>query len=115
MVPSCVKVCPTTTMFYGEEGEVMAEAKKRLRDNPGKYVQHIYGEKEAGGTAWMYISSVPFDELNFRKNVPQMVLPDLTWGYISKVPALFGVVFAAGMVGWVITRRNEAAGKEGSQ
>jgi formate dehydrogenase iron-sulfur subunit len=112
MLPSCVKVCPTGTMFYGDDEVVMAEAKKRLKDNPGKYVQHIYGEKEAGGTAWMYISSIPFDELNFRKNVPQMVLPDLTWGYISKVPALFGVVFAAGMVGWVITRRNEAAGKE---
>lgn len=112
MLPACVKVCPTTTMFYGEEEEVMAEAKKRMRDNPGKYVQHIYGEKEAGGTAWIYISSVPFAELNFRMNVPQMVLPDLTWGYIAKVPALFGVVFTAGMVGWVITRRNEAAGKE---
>ena len=117
MIPSCVKVCPTTTMLYGEAKEVMAEAKKRLRDNPGKYVNHIYGEKEAGGTSWIYISDRSFEELGFIQNVPQMVLPDLTWAYISKVPALFGVVFTAGMVGWVITRRNEAEaeGKEGGQ
>lgn len=113
MIPACIKACPTTTMFYGEDGEVMDEARKRLRQSPGKYVQHIYGEKEAGGTAWIYISSVPFDEIGFRKNVPQVVLPDLTWAYISKVPALFGVVCAAGVASWVITRRNEAAGKEG--
>jgi formate dehydrogenase iron-sulfur subunit len=113
LVPACIKVCPTTTMFYGEDKEVLAEAKKRIANNPGKYVNHIYGEKEAGGTSWMYISNVPFDQLGFTRNVPQLNLSDLTWDYIAKVPALFGVVFVAGIGGWIITRRNEAASKEG--
>ena len=26
---------------------------------------HIYGEHEVGGTAWMYLSSIPFAELDF--------------------------------------------------
>jgi hypothetical protein len=61
----------------------------------------------------MYISNVPFDQLGFTRNVPQFNLSDLTWDYIAKVPALFGVVFVAGIGGWIITRRNEAASKEG--
>jgi formate dehydrogenase iron-sulfur subunit len=113
LVPSCIKACPTTTMFYGEDKEVMAEAKTRIADNPGKYVNHIYGEKEAGGTSWLYISNVPFDQLGFTRNVPQVNLSDFTWDYIAKVPALFGVVFVAGIGGWIITRRNEAESKEG--
>jgi formate dehydrogenase iron-sulfur subunit len=113
LIPACIKVCPTTTMFYGEDKEVLAEARKRIADNPGKYVNHIYGEKEAGGTSWIYISNVPFDQIGFTRNVPQINLSDLTWDYIAKVPALFGIVFVAGIGGWVITRRNEAASKEG--
>ena len=112
MIPACVKVCPTTTMFYGEYNEVLAEAKKRIADNPSKYVKHIYGEKEAGGTSWMYVSNVPFEQLGFRENVPQIILSDLTWSYIKKVPALFGIVFVAGVGSWVITRRKEAETKE---
>jgi formate dehydrogenase iron-sulfur subunit len=99
-------------MFYGESNVVMSEAKKRITDNPIKYVNHIYGEKEAGGTSWLYISNVPFDQLGFVKNVPQFVLPDLTWSYIGKVPALFGVVLVAGVGSWIITRRKEAESKE---
>jgi formate dehydrogenase iron-sulfur subunit len=99
-------------MFYGEDKEVLAEAQKRITDNPGKYVNYIYGEKEAGGTSWIYISNVPFDQLGFTY-VPYVKLSDLTWDYIAKVPALFGVVFVAGIGGWIITRRNEAESKEG--
>jgi len=115
LLPACVKVCPTTTMFYGEQKEVLAEAKKRIADNPGKYINHIYGEKEAGGTSWMYISNVPFDQLGFRMDVPQVNLANITWDYISKVPALFGVVLVAGAGSWIITRRNEAEKKEGQR
>ena len=111
LIPACVKVCPTTTMFYGEDKEVLAEAKKRIADNPGKYVNYIYGEHEAGGTSWIYISNVHFSQLGFTY-VPQVNLPDLTWSYIGKVPALFGVVLVAGVGSWIITRRKEAESKE---
>lgn len=115
LLPACIKVCPTTTMYYGEYNDVLGEAKKRIAANPSKYVNHIYGEKEGGGTSWIYISSEPFEELGFRRNVPQIVLPDLTWAYIKKVPALFGVVFVAGVGSWIITRRNEAGSKGGQR
>jgi formate dehydrogenase iron-sulfur subunit len=113
MVPACIKACPTGTMFYDEYDGVVAEAKNRLAADPGKYVNHIYGLEEAGGTSWMYISGVPFAELGFRMDVPHMKLPDLTWEYISHIPALFGITFVAGLGAWLITRRHQHMHKEG--
>jgi len=112
LVPACVKVCPTNTMLFGEYDDILKEANKRLTDSPGKYVNHIYGKDEAGGTSWMYISPVPFESLGFNMNVPTTELPDLTWAYIKKIPAVIGVVLTAGVISWVITRRNENMGKE---
>jgi formate dehydrogenase iron-sulfur subunit len=43
---------------------------------PGRYVDHIYGEKEVGGTSWMYLSDRPFEELGFIQ-VPEKPLPQL--------------------------------------
>src|SRR5947199_1138483 len=40
-------------------------ARDRISGHPDKYVDHIYGEKEAGGTSVLYLSSVPFEKLGF--------------------------------------------------
>jgi formate dehydrogenase iron-sulfur subunit len=112
LVPACIKVCPTQTMYYSDFEDVRAEAERRMLKNPGKYVNHIYGKEEAGGTSWIYISGVPFETLGFNMNIPAMVYPDLTWAYIKKIPAVIGVVIAAGAVSWAITRRNKNMDKE---
>jgi formate dehydrogenase iron-sulfur subunit len=112
MVPACIKVCPTNTMLYGEYDDIMKEATTRIANNPGKYINHIYGKDEAGGTSWLYLSAVPFESLGFNMNVPGKALPDLTWAYISKIPAVIGVVLTAGAISWAITRRNQNRDKE---
>lgn len=104
-VPACIKVCPMQVMHYGGYDTIMAEAEKRLRQNPGKYVDHIYGKEEAGGTSWVYISAVPFETLGFNMNIPKINYPDLTWAYITKIPSVIGIVLAAGAVTWAITHR----------
>ena len=81
-VPACIKVCPTNVMFFGPLDEVKKEAEKRLKENPGKYVNQIYGKEEAGGTSWMYMSAIPFDQLGFDTRIPGMKLPNLTWGML---------------------------------
>ena len=64
-VPACVKACPADALIYGEREEMLTEARKRIARRPDKYVDHIYGEHEAGGTSVIYVSHVPFAKLGF--------------------------------------------------
>jgi formate dehydrogenase iron-sulfur subunit len=65
VAPACVKACPADALRFGEREEMLAEARRRIAARPDKYVDHIYGEKEAGGTSVMYLSAVPFQKLGF--------------------------------------------------
>jgi len=108
--PACVKVCPTGTMFYGGRDEVLDEARKRISGAPGKYVNHIYGEKEAGGTSWLYISDVPFGEIGFNMAVSNVALPSITWPGLSKIPlTAAGIVAALSAVAYFRNRGNGGA------
>lgn len=108
MVPSCIKACPTATMFYDEYDTVVKEAEARVAGNPGKYVSHIYGKEEAGGTSWIYISNVPFEKLGFNVNVSNVVLPQLTWGSLGKIP--FSVTGLAAILSAIAWWRNRGEG-----
>ena len=73
-----------------------------LIDEPDRYIDHIYGEHEVGGTNWLYISGVPFEHLGFPTNLPKKPIIELSKGFLSTVsvvftvwPALFGMVYAA--------------------
>jgi len=111
MVPACVKTCPTTTMFYGDEAAVMAEAKKRLSAGRDKYVQQVYGEQEVGGTAWVYISDKPFNELGFNTRLGTKPLPAYTWSHLSKIP-LEIVGFVAVLGGLAFIKGRDTKGGE---
>lgn len=55
-LPACVEVCPVEALTYGKREDLIVEAKKRIKNDPDKYYDHIYGEHEVGGTAWLYLS-----------------------------------------------------------
>jgi formate dehydrogenase beta subunit len=61
--PACTEVCPRQAVIFGKREDLLKEARKRLADNPAKYVQKIYGETDGGGTQCLYISHLPFDTL----------------------------------------------------
>lgn len=63
--PACAATCPTGAIRFGKYEEMLAEAHRLINEKPDKYVQHVYGEEENGGTATLYISPVPFEELGF--------------------------------------------------
>jgi formate dehydrogenase iron-sulfur subunit len=65
VTPACVKACPADCLRFGTREDMLQEARTRISDHPEKYVDHIYGEKEAGGTSVLYLSSVPFEKLGF--------------------------------------------------
>jgi formate dehydrogenase iron-sulfur subunit len=67
--PACVQTCPTDALLFGTRADMLAEAKARLAAHPDKYINHVYGEHENGGTSYLIISHVPFDQLGL-PNVP---------------------------------------------
>ena len=50
-------------MTLGKRSELLSMDRDRMRAYPGRYVPHVYGENEVGGTSWLYLSSIPFQEL----------------------------------------------------
>jgi formate dehydrogenase iron-sulfur subunit len=88
-LPSCVENCPAEAMMYGSRRELIKEARKRIVENPGQYVDHIYGEHEAGGTGWLYLSGVPFDKIGFNTKIQTKSYPELSKGFLYSVPTIF--------------------------
>ena len=111
--PACTSVCPTGATLFGDRGDLIAEARRRIGENPDRYVKHIYGLHEAGGTSVLYVSGIPFDRLGFKVEVKEGPYPELTWAALSKVPHVlgFGCAFLFG-VSWVINRRMQIAAEE---
>jgi len=84
-VPACVKACPADALNYGTRDDMLKEAHRRIAARPDKYVNHVYGEKEAGGTSVLYLASVPFDKLGF-PTLPDEPLPAKSAVALGAVP-----------------------------
>ncbi len=113
---ACAEICPTGATKFGERDELIAEAQKRIRDNPGNYVNHIYGVNEVGGTSVLLLSSVAFEEFGYRTDFPKDPLPLLTYRVLSHIPdfvPLGGMVL--GGIWWITHRREEVAAAEGKK
>ena len=104
---ACASICPVEAITFGKRKTLLMLAKKRLKENPGKYLKHIYGEKEIGGTAWMYISSVSFDKLNFPK-LPNKPIPKLSETIQhSLFSYLWSPILLFGLLGGVMYKSNK--------
>lgn len=112
-MPACVKVCPTAAIQFGERDQLIAEGWRRIaeqnsRSDSWHYVDHVYGENEVGGTRWLYLASVPFNELGFRTDLGEQPYTAYTNAALARVPpAVVGVGAVLGGVYWVLQRRTE--------
>jgi Fe-S-cluster-containing dehydrogenase component len=90
--PACVEACPTDTLMFGTKRQLMEIARHRVYSHPDKYVHQIYGEHEAGGTGFLYLSAVPFNQIGFRTDLGTTPYPEYTKQFLVSVPLiLFGV------------------------
>lgn len=91
-MPACVENCPAEALMFGTRRELLAEAHKRIAESPDMYINHVYGENEAGGTGVLYLSGVPFEELGLKTNIQNSSYPALTKSFLYSVPSVFVLV-----------------------
>ena len=105
-MPACATVCPTQTILFGERDSLLAIAKKRIKNSFGKYVDHIYGEQEVGGTSWLYLSPVPFTFFPKLDSIPPSKLTEWVlrglFGYAIIPTSLFVIL---GTLAWITRRK----------
>lgn len=107
-MPSCAKACPTGAIQHGDRDELLAEAKRRLAADPGKYVDRIFGEHEVGGTSMLYLSAIPFEKLGFPAKLGTTPYPHHTKLASEGVPVvMLGVGALLTGAYWVSQRRIE--------
>lgn len=111
---ACAQVCPTGATKFGDRATLLREAHERIAASPGRYVDHVYGETEAGGTGVLMLSGVPFADLGLPTNLPNEPMPMLTWRVLSNIPD-FVVVAAVFLYGvhWITKRREYVRQVEG--
>jgi len=85
--PACVANCPAQALTFGRRENLLEEARHRIYSSaPGTYVPHIYGEQEAGGTSWLYLSAVPFEQIGFNTGIATEAYPDFAKEFLYAVP-----------------------------
>jgi formate dehydrogenase iron-sulfur subunit len=112
LLPACAEACTQGALLHGKRSDLLVEAKSRIDKDPDLYVNHVYGEHEVGGTSWLYLSSVPFEDLGLPV-LESSTLPELTWPWLSATP---GVVLGVGglmsVLYWANNKRAEAHKEE---
>jgi Fe-S-cluster-containing dehydrogenase component len=111
--PACCEVCPRDAVIYGTREELLAEARRRMKERPDAYVPKIYGETDGGGTQVLYLSHVPFDKIGL-PTLSDRAVPDqqrtiqhgIYQGFIAPI-ALYGVL---GAVLWRNRRKSAVEG-----
>ncbi len=111
-LPGCVEICPTEALVFGKRKDLIKIAWKRITQNPGHYIDHVYGEYEMGGTSWLYLSGVPFEKAGMREDLGNTPAPEFTSGALGTVPIVVGLwpVLLTGV--YAISKRKEKIADE---
>ena len=111
--PACAAACPVGALVFGKRESLIAEAENRIRNNPDKYVNHIYGKEELGGTSMLYLSHIPFEELGLPTLGPEPVteLSEAVAVYGTPSVALSVATLLGGLYYW-FTRQEKEIGTE---
>ncbi len=91
----------------------MRIARERLLQQPDRYVDHIFGEEEVGGTGWLYLSAVPFEKLGFPTHLGNTAYPEFTKDFLLAVPLVLMLwPSALAGIGAIIRRRERLIREE---
>jgi formate dehydrogenase iron-sulfur subunit len=119
-LPGCAEICPVEAITFGRRSDLLNVAHDRIKKNPGKYIDHVYGEKEVGapaGCTCLPCLLKSWDSTPCRKNpCPGWRKPSSTAfsAYMWSPIVLFGML---GGVMWASKDKGDRAGngKEGGE
>lgn len=121
---ACAEVCPTGATLFGPVEDLKKEIARRRALRPGtkttfprgrigggdsyegtigRYVDHIYGEKEIGGTQVMHLSGVPFELLDkpaLPDEAPARVSESVQHAIYNHLIAPIGFLGVLGALAW---------------
>jgi len=104
--PACTRACPTRATIFGDRDALIQEAHRRIQAAPHRYLNRVWGAREAGGTSVLFISDVDISEVLGFQRVGSRPLPSTTATAMVAVPFVFtGVVGAMAGLNWIIGRR----------
>ena len=109
-LPACVEICPLEALTYGPRTELIKVARQKIKRNPDKYLNYIYGEKEVGGTSWLYLASRNFQSIGFPKlnNKPAPgVSESIQHGIFAYFVPPVALYSWLGAMMWLTKRKNE--------
>ncbi len=109
-LPACVEICPMESLTYGRREDLVKIAHEKIKLYPGRYIEHVYGEYEVGGTSWLYLASKEFSKLQF-PNLGKNPAPGVTeaiqhgiFAYFVPPVALYALL---GVVMWINKNRKK--------
>ena len=108
LLPACVTTCPTGALKFGDREDLIAEAHRRIAAETGRYVDHVYGESEVGGTSWLYLSPVPFEMLGMPEMGTEAVTLNVERAVGAVPPVLVGVAAVMSGIYWLVKRRQQS-------
>lgn len=107
--PACAEACPNGALRFGRRDDLLAQAHAQIESNPGRYLNHIYGENEAGGTSILYLSDISFTELGFPELGPEPI-PHQAESVMRQTPLVAASVAGlATLLSWLTQRRRSLA------
>jgi formate dehydrogenase iron-sulfur subunit len=108
--PACTAACPNGATVFGERQALIAEAHRRIAADPHRYIDHVWGEHDLGGTSVLYISDVDLAAFGWPEHAPDEPAAHLTRAIMHTVPITFlGMCAGLAGVSWIIRRRQRLA------
>jgi len=110
--PGCADACPTGAITFGRREELLTLARARVHKFPDRYLDHVFGEHEFGGTSWLTLAGLRFGELGLLDDVSHVPLPERTRGFLSLVPLVLTMWPGLLLGFYAFTRRREVLGRQ---
>jgi len=111
--PACVEICPQEVLTFGHRKDLLKIGHERIRETPDRYVDHIYGEREVGGTSWLYLSGTPFEQVGFDTTMGNEPIISNVKEFLGTVPMVLAIWPALFTGFHLLANRKQEHGEQG--